>query len=187
MLNAPRSLFKPYDEFYSGDPAFVQPPPEPSEGASPEAIAKYKEAVEQLHARRRVARETSDWSGLLVDPSARPTRFTFKPLSSDVLAALDDYANGPGGQLFGMTVSLLAVRAALVKVTHFVHPETGDDWKVTHAPDRRWPLLGPIANVEVCDAIWQTTTDDGKHIGVRIIGELYGALMLRANGLHPKS
>lgn len=88
MLRLP-SLQREYDEYYSGDPAFVQPPPMPPEGASPADIALVIQLrVEHAH-RITVARDTGDWSPLMIEGET-PTRFVMRPLVGELYRNLRD-------------------------------------------------------------------------------------------------
>ncbi len=108
MALRPSSLQKNYDDFYSGDPAFVQAPEDDGTDATKELIKAHAERI-------RIARETSNWQPLLVE-GGNPTKFTMRPLPGSVFRAivdrLESKATGPAaGQA-------LLVRAALRGVTN---------------------------------------------------------------------
>lgn len=171
----PPSLVKPYDEFFSGDPALLQL----DANATDEQIAQHVAKI-------RVARETGDMSALLV-PGQTHTKFVMRPLPADVEAALDDYRTAGNGNRMNNTVMMLVVRAALIKVVGFTHPETGADWVIEHHVDPRYPALGRIATADIVNAMWLIEDADGKRVGHALVGELCTSIIDRANGLRPKS
>ena len=84
-----------YDEFWSGDPAFVQP-------ANQEAV--------------RRARETGDWRELLIDGQV-PTKFVLQPLKGHQHRWIADQA---ASRAIGPAQAhQLAFRCALVDVVNF--------------------------------------------------------------------
>lgn len=177
MISALPSLIKTYDEYYSGDPAFVQLSPNASE-----------EELKQYIARRKVARETGDWSGLLAPGGGKPTKFKLRPLTADLEGALNDYRVSSSGVAMDSTVTLLTVRAALIAVIGFANPENGMDFIVQRDVDPRFPALGTIATPEVVNALWQVRDAADRQVGPLIVSELCQTILMRSNGgLYPKS
>jgi hypothetical protein len=84
-----------YDEFWSGDPAFVQP-------ADPE---KFKRA-----------RETGDWAGVLLEGS-QPTKFVMQPLRGSQHRWIADQV--AAGAIGAAQAHQLAFRCALQEVANF--------------------------------------------------------------------
>lgn len=109
MLRPP-SIQKNYDEFWSGDPAFIQP----ASDATEKDIEAHAERV-------RIARETGGWASLLVG-DAQPSKFVMRPLPGHVWRVLlDKYLSGAIGPA---QFKALLFRAALRAV------ENLDDLKV---------------------------------------------------------
>ena len=120
-------------------------------------------------------------------PGAVPTKFRLRPITAEALAALQDYENGPDGTKLTNLIVIVGVRAALVAITGFPHPETGDEWVIRQEVDARFPKLGRIAAPEITDALWRITDEAGELIGPTILGELFSGVRERAMGLRPKS
>lgn len=157
----PPSAQKPYDDFWSGDPAFTQLPPD----ATPEQIQERKAAVLR-------ARETGDWSALRIE-GREPTKFVMKPLRGEFYRQLIDYvAIGRVGA--GMSAHY-AFRAGIVEI-----PEM-PQWDGAPKKIRRTAIegLGEMAMSDVADYL------DG--IDLTIITELGGELIRRAREVSPKS
>ncbi len=75
----PPSVQSTYDEFWPGDPAFVQL-------ADDATDAQRKE-----HAKRiEVARDTGDWSGLRVEGGSEPTKFVMRQVDRVAWRTLQD-------------------------------------------------------------------------------------------------
>lgn len=151
------SLQRQYDEYWSEDPAFVQPP----EDATGEQRKEHANRV-------RIARETGDWSPLVAQ-NAQPTKFVMRPLKGALARKLLDDINF--GRVGSAVLASIAFRAALVTI------ENGP----THWPavsQVNHPDYGPLVAQEVADAI------DGEDLA--IIGELGGVILNRARGPSPK-
>lgn len=172
MLRPPSNQ-KPYDEFYSRDPAFVQPPPELAAGVELDAeLVKAHKAEVAAHAERvRIARETGDYKPLLAG-ELRPTLFTMAPLSGDVFRKLCDLVTG--GTIRGFALDQLALRCALVGVVNL------DDHTVERKlhDNARLHELGAMATVDIPNLL--------DSIDRRIVGELGGLVMKKARGPDPK-
>jgi hypothetical protein len=98
MLARLPSVQQPYDDYYSGDPAFEQP-------------------VDPVKLER--ARETGDWSPLLIEGKA-PTKFVMKPLSGDLKRKLHDRMKA--GTIGLAETMSIAFRAAVVSIENFSAP-----------------------------------------------------------------
>lgn len=156
MSLRPPSNLREYDDFYSGDPAIVQL----ADGATDDE--------KKEHARRlEVARETGDWSPILVD-GQQPTKFVLKVLTGDVHRKLmDDYSGGR----FGLSALMqVAFRIALKGVVNC------GDVTVNHQQDVRY---GKLAKADVTDAL--------DAIDPAIVNELGGEVLRRAREPAPKS
>jgi hypothetical protein len=95
------SLHKDYETFFSGDPALTQLP----KNASQEQADAYSEQL-------RVARETGDWSGLLVDGRV-PTTFVMRVIPRKILWTLRDAARSGefGEEMFAAWLFRASVRS----------------------------------------------------------------------------
>ena len=103
LATRPPSNTRSYDDFYSGDSAFLQLADDASEDA--------RKAHQEKWVR---ARETGNFSELRVD-GAEPTKFAMRPLKAEWYAALQDMAFS--GERYGVPV--LAFRLALQSVANF--------------------------------------------------------------------
>lgn len=129
MIGTP-SLLKPYDEYYSGDPAFAQAPPL----ASREQLAEHEHRV-------KVARETGDWSPLAVE-GVQPTKFTMKPLRGQQYRRIvDDLLASRIGR---GEANSLAFRCAVLEIVNF------GAFEMKFVETEKW---GKIASVDVSNAI----------------------------------
>lgn len=157
MLRPPSNL-RPYDDFYSGDTALLQPPDDAT-----------KEQREE-HARKlRVAREIGDWSALRVD-GQQPTRFGMRLLTGTQRRWLIDQASREDEHKLGAaTLFQLAFRCAVIDIDHL------DGFKVSFEDH---PSLGRIATEAVADHCDSFTP--------RIVGELGAEAWRRATELSPK-
>lgn len=98
---------KNYDEYWSGDPAFVQL----AEDADEEQIKAHVAKIE--HARR-----TSDWSALAVEGSS-PTKFVMRPLRRTQLDWLiDQYGRLDTKKIGDNILANLIFRCTLVEVVN---------------------------------------------------------------------
>ncbi len=100
MSIRPPSLQKARDDYWSGDPAFVQPPKDADE----------KELA--AHAERwRIARETNGWESLALVEGDKPTKFIMRQLPGHVFRAITDkFLSGVCG---ATSLPALMFRAAL--------------------------------------------------------------------------
>ncbi len=117
----PSSVQKPYDLFFSGDPALRQPPDLPSD-ATAEQVTEHAKALEEHRRTVELARKTSDWTALII-PGQAPTRFGFRVIPSELRRRLFDRlgrtdAEGNASASITLDWIQLAFRAALVDVTN---------------------------------------------------------------------
>jgi hypothetical protein len=154
MLRPP-SIQRQYDEFYSRDPALLQPPP----NATPKELEDHATKI-------RVARETGDWTALLV-AGETPTKFVMRPLSGALFRRLSDRMImrriGPA------ELNAYAFRAALVEIP---------GWP-TKLEREQVEDFGSLVAVDLVDEL--------EHIDPRIVTELGAEVIRRARGPTPKS
>lgn len=158
IATRPASNQREYDEFWSGDPAIVQLPADATD-------EQRKEHAEKL----KRARETSDWTGVVV-PGSTPTKFVLRQIKGsqfrwivDQCQRTDMYRIGPA------EMAQLIFRCAFVKVVSLGVPIS--DKQVRHQE------LGLIAHEDV------TNTLDEIHVG--IVTELADLAFDKANRLNP--
>lgn len=171
-LVRPASYQREYTDYWSGDSAFIQPPPAPPETATEDELARHKKALEE-HARKiRVARETSSWQSLLVE-GGRPSAFIMGQVDRNICRALGDRMLlspqnprwiGPG------ELTALMFRLAIREITEF-------DVEVVRAPDPRWNGW-VMAQADLINEL------DG--LDPRIVGELGDEVLKRLQGISPK-
>jgi hypothetical protein len=137
----PPSNIQPYTECYSGDEALLQD-------------------ANLL----RVARETGDWSPVIIE-GMTPTKFTLRPLQGRLLRKISDLEIG------GATKNSVIVRAAVIDVIGL------DGFKLKLEPDKEYGL-GSIATQEFTDCL--------DFIDAGIVNELALLIWQRAL-LRPKS
>src|SRR5688572_26893296 len=129
----PPSNLKPYDDFWSGDSAFVQ-----CETTDSESLTE--------HARRiRQARQTGDWNDLIV-PGRSPTKFVMQPLKGEQIRWIRDRTEVGEDRAMGDAVTLaLAFRCALVEISNISFES-----KLTFVDHRN---LGKIADTPVTNML----------------------------------
>lgn len=162
---------KTYDEYYSRDEAFVPWPTPPGKDADEAALKLYGEQLEEHTRKVEVARETSDWTPLLIENGEKPTKFILRPLPGDIFRIIVDMVDA--GDVGGAEANLLLLRAALRGVKGLGQME------VTYTRDPRYPKLGAIATVDVPNAL---DAADNK-----VIAELASVIRDRAVGPSKKS
>jgi hypothetical protein len=116
------SLQKPQDEFYSGDPAFIQLPDDVSESDRAEHARKWK-----------VARESGNYSALIVE-GQQATKFTMQPVNRTVWRAFVDRVLQPADstrRIGPITTPSLLFRLAICSVS-------GIDVQIKRRPHREW-------------------------------------------------
>jgi len=163
MLRAPSNQ-KPYDTYWSGDPAFVQLGESPTDEAK-----KEHERVWDL------ARDTGDFSAVLADKRtlADATKYVMRLVPGHALRKLIDLKSE--GKIGNAESSALAFRIALVDVVNFpgltVKPEPHED-----------PAFASLGKMLTVDAANQVDAED-----IRIIGELGALAYVKALGVRPLS
>jgi hypothetical protein len=168
MINPP-SAQKPFDEFWSGDPSFVQAPADPPEDASPDDVARHKALVDEYRHKLDLARETGDWSGLRVAGAGEPSRFTCLPVKGALVRWMHEQITT--GKLSTLQVAALTFRACVVGM------ENVGAFKIEHEHHEH---LGAIATRGLTDYL------DSVHMG--IVTEIGLRLYSRGTrGLSPKS
>jgi hypothetical protein len=119
----PPSLQKPQDDYYSGDPAFIQLPADASDEQRKEHAHKWK-----------VARETGNYSALLIE-GQQATKFTMQPIKRTDWRAFKDRVTLPPGSPKAIGINeawALAFRMSVVAVT------VGADIEIKRYPHREW-------------------------------------------------
>jgi hypothetical protein len=159
MALRPPSLQRDYDEYYSGDPAFVQPPDDAT-----------KEQLEAHADRIRVARETGDWRPLLID-GQNPTTFVMKPLDGHIYRAIMDKIQS--GEIGLASAPAFFFRAAIRKIVNLDGP-TDTTFKFVNVAG-----VGSIAPVDIADKL--------DAIDKSIVVELGDRIFSRAQAPAPKS
>lgn len=143
MINPP-SLQRPYDEFWSFDPAIVPPPDDPPSDADDDVKGSFRAAVEEWKRRLDVARETGNWSAVTV-PGMDPTRFTLEPITGQALREIRSRLEA--GQLdMTHTAAPLAFRACIVKISN-------PSIEFKHERDKDLGRLAPVSLTNKLDAI----------------------------------
>lgn len=132
MLRLP-SVQKTYDEYYTGDPAFVQL----DDNASADARAEHERKL-------KLARLTGNWSDLLVEPTAKPTKFGFRIIPSEMRRKLVDMIGASENARLSLEWIALCFRGAIVDVANLGDVRVA---KVKH------PEFGVIASTDICDLL----------------------------------
>ena len=167
MIKGP-SVQRPYDEYFSGDPAFVQPPDAPEKDASEEDRKTYATARKAYGELLERARETGDWSPLRVEGGPVPTRFHVKPLSGEAfreICARIDSQEAP------VLLAPWAFRAAIVKM------DNAGEHEIKTEKDPRFGRIATVATTNYLDSIDMNIVTE---IGLVLIGR-------GTQGLSPKS
>lgn len=123
IVTRPPSNQQTHDLFWSGDPAFIQ-----GDGAE--------------HARKlEVARETGDWSPLLIERLV-PTKFVCRQIPGELKRRILDQFNA--GKIGGYELDALLFRLAVVDVVGL------GDFKVRFTVSDDW---GKLATNELCNVL----------------------------------
>jgi hypothetical protein len=148
---------KPYDDFWSGDSAFIQP----AEDA--ESIAAHSVKVKR-------SRETGDWSELVV-PGRTPTKFVMQAIKGEQIRWIYDRNRcSDAAKEMGTAIAwALCFRCAIVEVVNLPI-----EFKVTFVDD---PNLGRIADTNIVNLL--DAADPS------IVTELGLAAFVRARTLNP--
>lgn len=166
------SAQKQYDDYCSLDPAFIQPPSPPAEGASDSERESFKAAAEEYLAKLTAAKETGDWSALRIDGQT-PTKFVLGQVDRNVWRAIMDRAVLPGDSprsIGQITLHSLLFRLALKSIVGL------GDVKVERAPDHNWEGW-VMAQADIV-----TQLDE---IDPRIVGEIGAGVFKRLQGIRP--
>lgn len=141
------SLQRDYDFYSSVDPAF-HPAPKIVANPSDEQIAGHRKALEEYAARWKVARETGDYSKLLVE-GQQPTKFVLGRVSRTTWRAIQDRTILPIDS--ERHIGFNQVLALLTRLA--VRSVPGVDFKLDHAPDPKWDgwKMAPAEIVEILD------------------------------------
>jgi hypothetical protein len=81
------SLQKSYSAFFSGDKALEQPPDDLPADATDEQRAEYEKTVKEYLTKLENARETGDWSALII-PGKQPIKFTLRQMPFEGFATV---------------------------------------------------------------------------------------------------
>jgi hypothetical protein len=167
----PPSLQRPWDEYFTGDPAILQPPPPPPEDASDELKQAHQDTIDQYIAKIRAARETGNWMPVVVEGQI-PTKFTLHPVDRNIWRSIMDRAVLPPSNprhIGEVTLHALLVRLSLRNIAGF-------EQKIDRRPDPNWDNW-MMAQPDVI-----TMLDE---IDPRIIGELGSSVFRRLQGIGP--
>lgn len=172
MITRLPSYQREYTDHWSGDPALLQPPPEPADDASSESRDRYVEALEEYWRKLRVARETGNWQPMRVGDAA-PTSFIMGQVDRNIWRAIRDRMTLPADnalRIGAATGTALLFRLALTKIV-------GLDIDVDRRPDARWEGW-VMASPEVVNEL------DAIHAG--IVTELGDEVFIRLRGISKK-
>lgn len=159
----PPSSQKQYDDYFSGDPAFKQPPK-----LSDDPTDEEKAALAEYEVTLKAARETGDWSSLKIDGQT-PTRFVLGQIDRNIFRAIQDRAILPpdSPQRIGpVQLFALLFRLALKSVIGF------GDLKVERDFDPAWGWVMAQANV----------VHQLDEVDQRIVGEIGTNILKRIEG-----
>lgn len=127
------SLQKDFDFYVSSDPAFARPPALPADDASDEDKAAFKTAAEAYIAAWKSARETSDYSKLILDGQT-PTKFVLGRINRNVWRSVQDRAGLPDSE--PRRIGFIQLLALLARLSLKSIPSS--EIKIEHAPDPQW-------------------------------------------------
>lgn len=163
----PPSQAKDYDLFYSGDPAFRQPPK-----VVGDATDEQRAELDRHFASLRSAKETGNWSALLLDGQV-PTKFVCCQVDRNVWRSLTDRAILPVDS--PRYVGQVALHALLFRLA--VKEIVG--WPAfRRESDPSWDgwVMAPASLVTQLD-----------EIDPRIVGEVGADVFARLRGVNPLS
>ena len=171
----PPSVTKPWDAFVAVDPVFVQPPVEPSDDASAEQVDEYKKAIAEYIAKLKAARETGDWTPMLVPGRslAEATKFTLLPVDANIWRELLDRATLPADSL--RRIGSVSMNAVLFRLA--VKAISGLETRIEREHDPAWGYV--MAQSEIVDILDKEDP--------RIVGDLGNRIMERLRGVGPLS
>lgn len=167
MIQRPPTLQRDFDLCFSGDPAFKQPPKLVGDPTD-----ELRAEIEQYVTRLRVAKETGNWSELLIEGQL-PTRFVCRQVDRNVWRSIMDRVILPGDSprhIGQVTMNALLFRLAVKEIT-------GWD-KFERLPDANWDnwIMAPASLVTMLD-----------EIDPRIVGEIGGDVFAKLRGVGPLS
>ena len=146
----PPSLQNQRDDYWSGDPAFVQLPPNATDEQREEHARKW-----------RIARETGNYGDLLIQ-DAKPTKFVFQPMPGDVYRRLVDRVQA--GRMGMLELHALAFRVAVVDVANL------GDVKVRPMETE----LGTMATAEITNVLDACAPGCVNELGAEVIQRAIG-------------
>lgn len=169
---SPPSQQRDYDAFFSGDPAFVQPPSLPSGEVSEAAQKAYEDDLAQYLVKLKAAQETGDWKPLLLDGQSA-TKFVLRQVDRNVWRAIMDRAVLPGDSprhIGQVILNALLFRLAIKEIV-------GWD-KIERQRDPAWDnwVMAPASLITHLD-----------EIDPRIVGEIGALVFDRLRGVRPLS
>jgi hypothetical protein len=147
-MTRPGSLFKEYDFHVSCDPAFKPAPAAPGPDATDADREAWFKSAQEYIAAWKSARETSDYSSLVLD-GRTPRKFVLGHVKSKAWRSLHDRGKLPAEskQHIGNAVLIsLMTRLALRSIPAL-------DMKLTHEPDPAWDgiEMAPEDIIDVLD------------------------------------
>jgi hypothetical protein len=140
----PTSIQRNHDEFWSNDPAIVQPPEDPPADADDKVKEAHKATVTEWLRQIDTARETGQWDPILV-AGMHPTKFTLRPIPGQALRAI--HAKMERGELdTWRQAAPIAFRACIVKI---------ENPSITFKPEKsdEYGMLAPVAITDRLDAV----------------------------------
>ncbi len=165
----PPSAQRPWDAFVtsSTEGAIVRPPAAPSDGATPEEVEAFKVAFEEWASKIRAARDTGDWSPVIV-ANEQPTRFTLDQLDPEAWRELQARAQLPADcdrRIEYAVLLMLLFRLAIRSIS-------GWD-KIEREPDPNWNnwMMAPRRLVAQLDTLDKSIVGE---IGALVLDRLAG-------------
>lgn len=162
------SYQRDYDMYWSGDPALKQMPPEPDKGATDEQRAEYRAAVEDYLTKLTAARETSNWSEMVLDNQV-PLKFVMCQVDRNIWRTIADRAHldsdnprwiGPAA------LPALLFRLALKDIP-------GSDVRVVRSPAPEWDGWA-MAQAEIVSVLDQVSGGIVSELGSDVLRRLAG-------------
>lgn len=171
MIRAP-SLIRAFDDFYSADPAFIQPPAELGNDATDAEKEEYERALADYRAKILSAKETGKWDAALV-PGAVPTKFVLQPVDRNIWREILDRGSLPADS--SRRIGIVTAIALLFRLS--LKSIVGFDLKVERAADPQWDgwVMAQPDVITVLDEL-----DAG------IVSEIGGGIYKRLMGIGPK-
>lgn len=167
----PPSLSKSWDEFWTGDPAFIQPPGVPAKDATEEQRSEYATEIDLYLTKIKAAKETGNWAEVLV-PGAVPTKFVLQPVDRNIWREILDRGALPAD--CSRRIGILTAVALLFRLS--LKSISGFDKKVERAPDPQWDGW-IMAQPEIVNAL--------DEIDDKIVSEIGGTIYRKLMGISP--